>query len=641
MAYNHGVRIQETETSIVAPIVGTAGLQVVFGTAPVNLAEDPYHVTNVPIIVNNWNEAVSKLGYSAETDEDGHFLYTLCESMYASFKLVNVAPVVFVNVLDPKKHHKANAASTIQVINREAVIPTKGILPDTIKVRLDADTTGAVFDVEQIRPSDQNTELWEKTASELQADNMQILADGSVVGALKYVTYQESSGLDEEVRSGNFFMFHVPKETGIVRVTTDADHSMGPMDNDQTKRQDISIRVESNDMTVKVEYSENKKDFTEITTLNFRGTVLQSEFENFDLSEGSDYIRSFDDQGRLVLTFTGEHVPGYINIQSDSIDPTMVNKADIIGATSGNTEQGLEVIRQIYPKLGMTPGLIVVPGFSHMPEVAAVIAAKCEEINGYFTCEAIVDINSNSEGGTATYDAVKAGKESAGMVSKHLMACWPCVVSGEMKFWYSSVMAALTAYTDANNDDVPNLSPSNKMFSITGTVLSDAKYTYNEQTDTGSWDKEINLDQLQANIVNSFGVTTAINVNGWRTWGNNTVAYPASTDPKDRWFCCRRFFSWWGNSFILTYFQKVDSPMNRRLIESIIDAENIRGNAYVATGKCAAVRVEYLEEENPVTDIINGKMTFHIYLSPYVPAEDILGILEFDVNALQAALTGG
>lgn len=72
-----------------------------------------------------------------------------------------------------------------------------------------------------------------------------------------------------------------------------------------------------------------------------------------------------------------------------------------------------------------------------------------------------------------------------------------------------------------------------------------------------TWSKEVLLDQLQANVVNSFGVSTAINNNGWRTWGNRTAAYPANTDPKDMWFCCRRFFSWWGNSFILTYAQKV------------------------------------------------------------------------------------
>ena len=42
MAYNHGVRVKEQATSLVTPVTGTAGLQVIIGTAPVNLAADPY-----------------------------------------------------------------------------------------------------------------------------------------------------------------------------------------------------------------------------------------------------------------------------------------------------------------------------------------------------------------------------------------------------------------------------------------------------------------------------------------------------------------------------------------------------------------------------------------------------------------------
>ena len=36
MAYNHGVRVAENPTSLMAPIEGTAGLQVIIGVAPVN-----------------------------------------------------------------------------------------------------------------------------------------------------------------------------------------------------------------------------------------------------------------------------------------------------------------------------------------------------------------------------------------------------------------------------------------------------------------------------------------------------------------------------------------------------------------------------------------------------------------------------
>ena len=129
MPYQHRVRVQERATGIVAPITGTAGLQVVVGTAPINMADDPYKVTNTPVIAYNWAEAVSKLGYSEEKDEDGHYLYTLCAAMYASFKLVNVAPVIFVNVRDPKKNKKENVEASYPVERMDAVTHMNVIVP--------------------------------------------------------------------------------------------------------------------------------------------------------------------------------------------------------------------------------------------------------------------------------------------------------------------------------------------------------------------------------------------------------------------------------------------------------------------------------------------------------------------------------
>ena len=130
-------------------------------------------------------------------------------------------------------------------------------------------------------------------------------------------------------------------------------------------------------------------------------------------------------------------------------------------------------------------------------------------------------------------------------------------------------------------------------------------------------------------------------MNGYKAWGNNTCAYPSSTDPKDRWIMVRRFFTWRSNSLILTYFQRVDDPANYRLIESIVDSENINGNSYVARGICAGYNVTFLSSENPITQILNGQTVFHIDFAPFTPAENIEFILEFDPTAIETALTGG
>ena len=488
MAFQHGVRVSEQPTSLIAPVLGTAGLQVVFGTAPVNLAEDPYNVTNTPVIAYSWSEAVKKLGYSAD-----YAKYTLCQSMYASFQLIGVAPVVFVNVLDPTKHKKKNDPAEVPVVDLEATVPITGILLDTVAVK-----------------------------------------------------FSDSEGTQVE------------------------------------------------------------------------------------LKEKEDYILTFDDDGHLQITLVSSGAgaaAAKLTVDSTSIDPTALDSDDVIGVSAAGGERGMEVVRQVYPKLGMTPGLLLAPGWSHIPDAGIVLAAKCQEINGYFNCEGFIDIDS-TESGCTRYSDVKTAKEAAGCTNKRIMALWPCIQVGSRKFWYSAIMGAVTAYVDATNDDVPSLSPSNKLIGVTGTVLADGE-------------TEVVLDQLQGNAVNSFGVTTAINVNGWRTWGNRTAAYPANTDPKDMFFCCRRFFSWWGNSFILTYFQKVDNPANRRLIETIVDTENKRGAAYVADEKCARAEIEFIASENPVTSLIDGKLRFHQYLTPYTPAEDILNVLEFDPYALESKLNGG
>ena len=50
MAYNRGIRVLENPTSLTAPQLCTSGLQVIVGTAPVNLAEKPYSAAGVPKI---------------------------------------------------------------------------------------------------------------------------------------------------------------------------------------------------------------------------------------------------------------------------------------------------------------------------------------------------------------------------------------------------------------------------------------------------------------------------------------------------------------------------------------------------------------------------------------------------------------
>jgi hypothetical protein len=311
-------------------------------------------------------------------------------------------------------------------------------------------------------------------------------------------------------------------------------------------------------------------------------------------------------------------------VSGKRIDPSKVTAADIVGGINAQGEEtGLEVIRQIYPKLGIVPGILIAPTFSKDATVAAALQAKTKSLNGIFRVFSMVDMDTSATG-ARYYTDVKGQKTKQALTSEDCLPIWLCGKVGEVIYSGSALAAAYTALNDANNGNVPNVSPSNISVSISAACLEDGT--------------EIYLDQEQANLVNSFGVSTFLNMNGFHLWGNNTAAYPSTTDPKDRYISARRFLSWDWNTFVLTYHQRVDSVANKRLIEAIVDSENQRGNAFVARGICARYELQYIESENPVTDLMNGTITFHKYVAPFLPAEVIKEVVEFDPSAIQTAL---
>ena len=130
MAYNHGISTRETATPVSAAVGGDSGLQVVIGTAPVNMAADPAAAVNTPILANSLAEAVQALGYSGDFKS-----YSLCQSMDATFKLFGAGPVVFINVLDPATHKKTFTAQTLQLNNKQATLDLQGVLLDGLTVK--------------------------------------------------------------------------------------------------------------------------------------------------------------------------------------------------------------------------------------------------------------------------------------------------------------------------------------------------------------------------------------------------------------------------------------------------------------------------------------------------------------------------
>jgi phage tail sheath protein FI len=91
----------------------------------------------------------------------------------------------------------------------------------------------------------------------------------------------------------------------------------------------------------------------------------------------------------------------------------------------------------------------------------------------------------------------------------------------------------------------------------------------------------------------------------------------------------RRMMGSYRNHLVLTYWQRVDWPINRRLIETIVNSESFYLNGltpiYLLGG-----RIEFRPDENPITDLMNGIIKFHVFLGLTEPAEQIIFNVEFD-----------
>ena len=258
MAISHGFNKTEAATSVTAPVTVNSGLQIVVGTAPVNMLDDPEAAVNTPLLVNTFKEAAAAVGYS-----DDFAKYTLCEAVSASFQVMGISPIVVVNVLDP-----ANAKHITELSNK---------------------------------------------------------------------TVQVNDGIAEI------------DETGIL----------------------LKKLVVKKEQTV--------------------------------LTADEDYSASFNDDGTVSIALVnggkGDGATA-LTVSGSILDPTKITAADIVGGVNAATgaETGLEVVRQVFPKLGMVPGILLAPRFSKDPMVCAALQAKCRKINGVFDAVCFVDIDSSASG---------------------------------------------------------------------------------------------------------------------------------------------------------------------------------------------------------------------------------------------------
>lgn len=339
-----------------------------------------------------------------------------------------------------------------------------------------------------------------------------------------------------------------------------------------------------------------------------------------ELVAGTDYTAAYNDEGYPVITIIdgSKIVDDAMTLEYSEIDAYKVTASDIIGGVdSDGANTGLELVEEIYPRFGLIPGQLIAPKWSTNSAVAAMLKAKSESINGVFKAIAFADLPTS---GAKSYGEVNSLKNTLNMVGEHLAICWPKVALDGVQYHLSTQAAALCGKVDAAHDDLPYKSPSNEGLQCDQTILSDGTNVF--------------LGKSQANYLNGCGVVTALNFNGYKLWGNRTSIYPGNADPKDSFISCRRMMNFLGNTLAVSYFSKVDEPINKRLVETLIDSGNLWLNGLAARNAILGGRIELLEADNPKTDLIDGIIRLRCYVGLIPPARDIEFTLEFDTAYL-------
>lgn len=291
--------------------------------------------------------------------------------------------------------------------------------------------------------------------------------------------------------------------------------------------------------------------------------------------------------------------------------------------TAADIASSMNAIDACMSEVGVIPDLICAPGFSSDSTVAALMATKAEALNGCFRCKALIDVSDT----VTDYSRVYEWKNENNIVDENQILCWPKVGLGDKVFHMSTQLAGLMALVDAGNG-TPYESPSNKNYRMDRLVVGEGV--------------TLRLTKAQADELNSIGVVTALNMlsSGWVCWGNYTACYPQNTDVKDYFIPVSRMFDYVANTLIRTYWEKLDRPMRRRLVDNIVDSVNIWLNGLVGAGQLLGGRVEVRESENPVTDLMAGIIRSHVFITPPSPAQEIDFTLEYDVEYQRAIFEG-
>lgn len=281
---------------------------------------------------------------------------------------------------------------------------------------------------------------------------------------------------------------------------------------------------------------------------------------------------------------------------ADDPGTTAVNErlAAVIGGTDTTTGErtGIAALLSARGTVGVTPRILLAPGFTHHKTVADALIAVAGQVRGV----ALID-GPNTTSAAAIIYRREFGSDRAYLID-------PGVMIDGQTLPASPAVAGLMARVD--NERGFWWSPSNNP--VLGVTRA-----------ARAVDFELGNANSEANMLNEEGVATLVSEQGLRLWGNRTC----SSDPKWAFMPVRRTADMIHQALLQSHLWAVDRAIGKAYVRDVQEGVNTYLRHLKSVGAILGGRCWLDEELNTPASIAAGKVYFDFDFTPPAPAERV------------------
>lgn len=258
----------------------------------------------------------------------------------------------------------------------------------------------------------------------------------------------------------------------------------------------------------------------------------------------------FDQAGAMIVV---------VRVENDD-DPAAL-QSNVIGGvdTESGAYLGLQAFLGAESQLGVAPRILVAPEFTQVEAVLTEMVAIATKLRAVI----VADGPNTTDAAALAYRA-KLGSDRIYLVDPWVRV-WDTVTSAEVVRPASARVAGVIVKSDEERGFW--WSPSNRLIDgITGTARA-VDFSLGDAT-------------ARANLLNEKEVTTIIQRDGYRLWGNRTC----SADAKWAVLKRRRIADMVNESIMQAHFWAVDRNVTRQYLEDVVEGVNAYGRQLISVG---------------------------------------------------------